>query len=157
MEFRIVYKSCVGPPGQHETPQTICPGQSLRALLVNNFHHCWKIGEENRKRDRNVCVWRNQSGRSHRITWSLRMYITIMRVFPGTREFYTQTLQDLGFRVLHRTVVETNTSAVRYMINKVRHSITHDMHVICFFFNLLVKSPYEDKEELWNVSFTTIA
>merc|ERR1711915_230360 len=57
------------------------------------------------------------------IAWSARLYITLVRGLPGTRQLHRRTLQALGLRVLHRTVVKNNTSTVRGMINQVKRLV----------------------------------
>ena len=53
------------------------------------------------------------------IEWSQNLYITLVRGLPGTRKLHRRTLEAMGLRRCHRTVLHSNTSSIRGMIQQV--------------------------------------
>ena len=53
------------------------------------------------------------------IQWSESLYITLVRGLPGTRKLHRRTLEAMGLRRCHRTVLHSNTSSIRGMIQQV--------------------------------------
>lgn len=53
------------------------------------------------------------------IEWSQSLYITLVRGLPGTRKLHRRTLEAMGLRRCHRTVLHSNTSSIRGMIQQV--------------------------------------
>lgn len=53
------------------------------------------------------------------IQWSQSLYITLVRGLPGTRKLHRRTLEAMGLRRCHRTVLHSNTSSIRGMIQQV--------------------------------------
>ncbi|CAN7139865.1 unnamed protein product, partial [Brassica rapa subsp. narinosa] len=52
------------------------------------------------------------------IQWSESLYITLVRGLPGTRKLHRRTLEAMGLRRCHRTVLHSNTSSIRGMIQQ---------------------------------------
>ncbi|KAH9321121.1 hypothetical protein KI387_015760, partial [Taxus chinensis] len=57
------------------------------------------------------------------IAWSARLFITLVRGLPGTRKLHRRTLQAIGLRKCHHTVVKDNTSSIRGMISQVKRLV----------------------------------
>jgi len=53
------------------------------------------------------------------IEWSQSLYITLVRGLPGTRKLHRRTLEAMGLRRCHRTVLHSNNSSIRGMIDQV--------------------------------------
>ncbi|XP_027171306.1 uncharacterized protein LOC113770887 [Coffea eugenioides] len=65
------------------------------------------------------------------IEWSDKLYITLVRGIPGTRELHRRTLEALRLRKCNRTVVRKNTPTVRGMLQQVKRLVaieTKEMH-----------------------------
>ncbi|CAH8389187.1 unnamed protein product [Eruca vesicaria subsp. sativa] len=57
------------------------------------------------------------------IEWSESLYITLVRGLPGTRKLHRRTLEAMGLRRCHRTVLHSNTSSIRGMIQQVKRMV----------------------------------
>ncbi|XP_027172680.1 uncharacterized protein LOC113772294 [Coffea eugenioides] len=57
------------------------------------------------------------------IEWSDKLYITLVRGMPGTRELHRRTLEALHLRKCNRTVVRKNTPTVRGMLQQVKRLV----------------------------------
>ncbi|XP_018452072.1 uncharacterized protein LOC108823384 [Raphanus sativus] len=57
------------------------------------------------------------------IKWSESLYITLVRGLPGTRKLHRRTLEAMGLRRCHRTVLHSNTSSIRGMIQQVKRMV----------------------------------
>ncbi|GLJ48785.1 hypothetical protein SUGI_1028800 [Cryptomeria japonica] len=57
------------------------------------------------------------------IAWSAQLYVTLVRGLPGTRKLHRRTLQAMGLRKCHHTVIKDNTSSIRGMINQVKRLV----------------------------------
>ena len=52
-----------------------------------------------------------------------RLSITLVRSVIGNKADQRRTVESLGLRRLHQTVVHADTPSVRGMVNKVRHLV----------------------------------
>lgn len=57
------------------------------------------------------------------VEWSDKLYITLVRGIPGTRELHRRTLEALRLRKCNRTVVRKNTPTVRGMLQQVKRLV----------------------------------
>ncbi|KAL3503549.1 hypothetical protein ACH5RR_037998 [Cinchona calisaya] len=57
------------------------------------------------------------------VEWSDKLYITLVRGMPGTRELHRLTLEALCLRKSNRTIVRKNTPTVRGMLQQVKRLV----------------------------------
>ena len=53
-----------------------------------------------------------------------RLSITLVRSVIGNKADQRRTVESLGLRRLHQTVVHTDTPSIRGMVHKVRHLVS---------------------------------
>ncbi|XP_072989358.1 uncharacterized protein [Typha latifolia] len=57
------------------------------------------------------------------IAWSPRLYITLVRGLPGTRQLHRRTLEAMRLRRCNRTVVHRTTPSLLGMLNQVKRLV----------------------------------
>lgn len=65
------------------------------------------------------------------VTWSPRLFITLVRGLPGTRKLHRRTLAAMRLRCCNRTVVHRTTPSLLGMLNQVKRLVvveTEEMH-----------------------------